>query len=233
MPNTEYRVHYIPRTREEADRENEKKNRSYLNYAHRCLLISLHGNLGFGTERLRTMSYNSYDVGEAAIEENTIPPLLTSVEDLLAGAEPEFGEPDFLETLGGTYWDLRKELISCGWEPEASLWPWKDPFTDADFPETWRKISVSQRKKREAFLRYANDMSKVCLTLMCMCAVELHRTNRFGAERLDRAMRPVGERWKQFMRVYLTMDEEAVIREQKKVRDEYNAMGAFRTEYGV
>lgn len=218
---------------QKADRKNEKSNRSYLNYAHRCLLLSLHKNMGFGAERMRTTSYNSYEVGEEAIADNTVKPLLTSVEDLMAGAEPEFGEPDFFETVASTYWHLRKELMAFGWDPEESLWPWKDPFSEEDFPQTWRKITKSQREKRADFLYYANAMSQICLTLMCMCAKELHNTNGFGAERMDRAMRPVGERWRRFMRIYLTMDEEAVIREQKAVRDEYNAMGYFTKEHAL
>ncbi len=84
-----------PLTQEEIDRKNEKENRSYLNFAHRALMISLHENLGFGGERMRTMAYNSFDVGEEALAEHTYKPLLTSVEDLLAGAEPEYGEADF------------------------------------------------------------------------------------------------------------------------------------------
>lgn len=233
MPNETMRVHRRPLTQKDIDRENEKENRSYLNFVHRALLVSLHENMGFGGERMRTMAYNSYDVGEAALAENTYKPLLTSVEDLLAGAEPEYGEADFFETVDGTYWALSRELLTLGWNPEESLWPWKEPFTDADFPETWRKVTKSQREKRTAYLHYANKMSQICLTLLCMCAKELNQTNGFGALRLDRAMRPVGKRWLELMRVYLTMDAKAVWEMRKALRDEYNGMGVFVKEYAV
>ncbi len=139
----------------------------------------------------------------------------------------------FFETVDGTYWALSREMLGIGWDPEKSLWPWKNPFTDADFPQSWRKVTKSQREKREAYLYYANKMSQICLTLLCMCGKELHKTNGFGAARLDRAMQPVGERWRKLMRVYLTMDANAVREERKKLRDEYNSMGIFREEYEV
>ena len=193
-------------------------------------MLSLHENLGFGTERMRTMSYNSYDVGEEALAENTYRPLLTSVEELLDGKEPEFGDPDFLETVSSTYWRLRREMLAFCWDPEESLWPWKEPFGDDDFPETWRKVTRRERDRRAAYLDYANKMSQICLTLMCVCAKELHRTNGMGALRMDRAMRPVGERWRAFMRIYLTMDEDAVEKAKRELLREYNAMRMFKEE---
>lgn len=225
-----YEVHLYPRTQEEADRFQAKDNRSYLNYVHRSLMLSLHENLGFGTERMRTMSYNSYDIGEDALADNTVRPLITSVEDLLRGAEPEFGDPDFLETVSNTFWSLKKEMLEFGWDPEESLWPWKEPFGDDDFPKTWRKVTKREREKRASFLDYANKMSQICLTLMCVCAKELHITNGMGALRMDRAMRPVGERWRAFMRIYLTMDEDAVEKAKRELLREYNAMRMFTEE---
>lgn len=216
---------------ERADRQNEKRNRSYLNYAHRCLLISCHA-AGFGGVRLRNLSYNSYTIGEAVMESRRVPELITSVEELLAGAEPEYREADFFETFEATYWHLRRELLGFGWDPDVRLWG-RAPFTDADFPATWRKVTKSQRETRAAFLFFANEMSNICRTMLCMAAVELHRTNGFGCDRMDRVMRPVADRWMQFMRLYLTTDEDAVRREQKAVRDEFNGMGCFTEEYAL
>lgn len=216
---------------ERADRRNERQNRSYLNYAHRCLLISCRA-AGFGGIRLRNLSYNSYTVGEEAMASRSTPELITSVEDLLAGAEPEYREADFFETVEATYWHLRRELLGIGWDPDERLWP-RAPFTDADFPATWRKVTKSQRETRAAFLFFANEMSNICRTMLCMAAVELHRTNGFGRGRMDRVMRPTAERWLRFMRIFLTMDDDAVRREQKAVLDEFNAMGCFTEEWAL
>lgn len=214
-----------------AEKTNEKNNRAYLNYAHRLLLLSCRAQ-GFGGVRLRNLTHNSYDVGEDAMARRNVPELITSVEDLMAGAEPEYREQDFLETVEATYWHLRRELVGFGWDPEKKLWE-RYPFTDADFPKTWRKVSAGQRLKREAFLFFANEMSHICKCLLCMAAVELHRTNEFGCERLDRVMRPVVDRWMQLMRIYLTMDRDAVKAEQIAVRNEFNAMGIFPEEYAL
>lgn len=213
-----------------AVRENEKSNRSYLNYAHRRLMISVHENCGYGGERLKRFSYNSYDIGEEALAQNTVAPLLSSVEELMAGADPRFGEVDFFETAANTYYSLRGELLAFGFDPEAVLWPWNNPFGMEDFLHTWYD-SASEREKKGAYLEFANKMSQLCLTLMCMSAKELHQTDGFGAGRMEKVMRPVGESWKKFMRIYLTMDKDAVDREKKAVRDAFNAMGCFLTEY--
>ena len=214
-----------------AEKTNEKNNRAFLNYAHRLLLISCRAQ-GFGGVRLRNLTHNSYDIGEDVIARRNVPELITSVEDLMAGAEPEYREQDFLETVEATYWSLRQELIAFGWDPEERLWG-RYPFTDDDFPPTWRKVTVKQRRAREAFLFFANEMSHMCKCMLCMAAVELHRTNKFGCERLDRVMRPVAERWIRFMRIYLAMDRNAVKAEQMAVRDEFNAMGIFPEELAL
>lgn len=211
---------------------NEKSNRSYLNYAHRCMLLSLR-SMGFGGQRLRALSYNSHDVGEAYMDESKVPMLLTPLDELLAGADAEFGEPDFHEVVDGTYWKLRRDLLAFGWDPEAVLWKKDKPFGEGDFPVSWRKVTVSQRRKREAFLFYANEMSLFVLTMMCMAAVELHRTNGFGAGRLDTAMAPVRERWIRLMRIYLAMDSDGVNREMKAVLREFNEMQVFTEEFAV
>lgn len=215
-----------------AIRENEKSNRSYLNYAHRRLMISAHENFGFGGERLKRFSYNTYDVGEEALAKNEVAPLLSSVEELMAGADPRFGEVDFFETAANTYYALRGELLAFGFDPEKSLWVFHDPYGMGDFPWTWYD-SASEREKKEAYLEFVNKMSQLCLTLLCMAAKELHQTEGFGAGRLDKVMRPVGESWDRLMRLYLTMDADVVQREKKAVRDAFNRMGCFTEEYAV
>lgn len=211
---------------------NEKSNRQFLNYAHRSLLISAHENLGFGGGRLRALSYNSYDVGEGYIADHTDKKLLTSVEDLLAGAEAEYAETNFFETVEDTYGALRRDLLLFGFDPDVSIWG-RRPFTEADFAGTWRKVTASQRRRREAFLFYANEMSQLCRTMLCMGAMELHQTNGIGAERMERVMHPVRESWFRLMRVYLAMDSAAVKREQKAMLDRFNEMGCFGKEYAV
>lgn len=218
--------------KEKAEKANYKSNRAYMNYVHRVFMIELRKLEKYGGVRLLRASRGAYDIGEAKIEENTILPLLTSVEDLMAGAEPEYGEPDFKEVLAHTFWNMRGELLEIGFDPQEALWEWREPFTMEDFPFDWY-TSVSEREKKEEYLSFVNQMSRICLTLMCMCALELHRNEKFGAERMAKVMRPVAERWRRLMLLYLTMDEDAVIREQKAVRDEFNAMGMFSEEYGI
>jgi hypothetical protein len=48
-----------------------------------------------------------------------------------------------------------------------------------------------------------------------------------------RVMEPVREAWLALMRVYLTMDQKAVLRMMKDVRDRFNDMGCFEKEYRV
>jgi hypothetical protein len=214
------------------EKSNEKSNRRMLNYAHRSLMVSARENLGFGGERLRRLSYNSYDVGEGYIADHTDKRLLTSVEDLMAGAEAVYAETDFFETVENTYSALRRDLRLFGFDPDVSVWG-RQPFTGDDFPSTWRKVTASQRKRREAFLFYANEMSQMCRTMLCMGAIELHQTNGVGAERMERVMIPVREDWFRLMRVYLTMDSDAVNRELKAMLDRFNMMGCFAEEYAL
>lgn len=221
-----------PEQEKKQEEVNEKNNRSYLNYAHRNMLMAAHTVLGYGGERMRRLSYNSYDVGEGYIADNTDKRLLTSVEDLMAGAEAEYAETDFFETVENTYTALRRDLLLFGFDPDIGLWD-RRPFTDADFPETWRKVTVSERKRREAFLFFANEMSQMCRTMLCMGAMELHQNGGVGAERMYRVMEPVREAWLALMRVYLTMDQKAVLRMMKDVRDRFNDMGCFEKEYRV
>lgn len=212
--------------------KNEKENKAYLHYVHRCLLISVHHAEGFGGVRLKQLANDAFDIGEAAVQAGTVREVLTPLEDLLAGVEAEYAEENFLETMGNTYFRLRRELTDIGWNPEAVLWPWKDPFTDADFPQTWRKVTASERKRRTEYLYFVNTMSQLALTLLCMCASALHARG-FGAGRLDRDMAPVADRWRRLMLLYLTGDEAAVFAERKAVRDEFNNMKCFAEEYEI
>ena len=208
---------------------NEKSNRKMLNYAHRSLLISAHNVLGYGGVRLKRLSYQSYDIGEEYIADHTDKKLLTSVEDMLAGAEAEYEETNFFETVEDTFGALRRDLLLFGFDPDASLWG-RMPFSNADFPQTWRKVTASQRRKRRAYLFYANEMSQLCRTMICMGLMELHQNGGVGAERMERVVAPVREDWFRLMRVYLAADSAGVTREQKAMLDRFNEMGCFAEE---
>lgn len=228
---------YLGRRTEEAvkswtEEQNEKENRAYLQYAHRCLLLSVR-NEGFGGVRLLRLSHNAFTLGEAVMAETNAPELITDVADLLAGAEPEFRDMDFFEHMRDTYFKLLQDMRQFGWDPESSLWTWKEPYGEGDFPPTWRKITASQRRKRAEYLFFVNEMSRLCLVLLCMCAEELHQTNGFGADRMDRVMRPVAERWDRLMRLYLAEDRRGIWAERKAVRDAFNEMEIFTKEYGI
>lgn len=221
-----------PEQEKKQEEANERSNRKMLNYAHRSLLISVHKALGYGGRRLRRLSAGSYDVGEGYIADHTDKKLLTSVEDLLVGAEAEYAETDFFETVEDTYGALRRDLLLFGFDPDISLWG-RRPFSEADFPATWRRVTASQRRKRDAFLFYANEMSQMCRTMLCMGLVELHQTGGIGAERMERVAAPVREDWFRLMRVYLAMDSAGVTQEQKRMRDAFNAIQCFAEEYAV
>ena len=87
-----------PEQAEREEKRSEKYNRRYLNYAHRCLLLSLRES-GFGESRLQAMSRNSYDVGEEYMETYRDRQVVTPLEELMAGANPEYKEEDFFETV--------------------------------------------------------------------------------------------------------------------------------------
>lgn len=218
-----------PDQAEREEKRSEKYNRRYLNYAHRCLLLSLRES-GFGESRLHAMSRNSYDVGEEYMETYRDRQVITPLEELLAGANPEYKAEDFFETVKNTYWALRRDLLPCGFDPEIALWPSESPFGESDFVLKGH-LSLKQRQQREAYLFYANEMSRLVLAMLCMGAKELHRTNGLGAMRLSRIMEPVKESWFRLMHLYLSMDMRAVEKEQKRILAEFNAMGCFPAEY--
>lgn len=86
------------------------------------------------------------------------------------------------------------------------------------------------RLKRQAFLFYANEMSHLCRTMICMGLVELHQNGGVGAERMERVVGAVREDWFRLMRVYLAMDSAGVVREQKAMLGRFNALGCFPEE---
>lgn len=209
----------------EQERQNLKANRAYLNYASRRLMLALRAE-GFGHDRLKRFNNQSFDLGQEYIEKTTVRELITPLDDLLAGAEPEYKEQALEDYAVDSYYAMRRDLRLYGWDPEQELWQ-TDPFTEADCPPA---NTVRERQKREDFLWYANKMSFYIREMLCMAALELHGTNRY-LERLNRVLHPVRDSWLKLMRLYLAMDKDAVEAEMKAVRKEFNDIGLFKMEY--
>lgn len=208
------------------ERRNIKSNNTYLNYASRCLLLAVRAE-GFGVDRLGRFNTQSQQLGRAYIEQYTVRECITSVEELLAGAEPEYRDAADSEYAVDSYYALRRDLNLFGWNPEVELWE-TNPFTEADCRPA---STVRERQKRADFLWYANSISFYIREMLCMAAMELHNTNGYGVDRLNRVMHPVRDRWLKLMHLYLAMDKAAVEAEMKAVLKEFNSIGLFAKEY--
>lgn len=188
--------------------ENIRKNTSFLNYASRRLMISVRENAGFGVERIRRLNENAVELGRSYIERYS---------------DDGYNESD-ADYAVNSYYALRRELRDIGWDPEAELWQTK-PFVRPrmGFPTSIRKI-------QDNYVWYANQMSFYVREMLCMSALELHQTNGFGVERLNRVFHPIRDDWFRLMRIYITMNEEDTDAEKKRILGRFNELGIFEKE---
>lgn len=206
----------IPVTKEWAKRrqkENIKNNNQYLNYASRCLMMSVRQNAGYGVSRLAIFNSGAHELGKEYIERYSPPGYEMSDRDYAVDS----------------YYAMRRDLLYAGWDPEVELWGY-NPFTDADLPAPAGHLTVRERRIREDYLYYANAISFYVREMYCMAALELHNNGGFGAMRLSRVLHPCRDRWLELMRVYLAIDKPGVERLMRAVLEEFNGMGCFAKE---
>lgn len=201
-----------PEQEERQRKNNIRNNEQYLNYISRCLMLSVRNNAGFGAVRLKRFNSGAYDISSEYIREYGMAK----------------GQADY-EYARDSYYAMRRDLQYIGWEPEAELWQ-TDPFDWRDFPTPGWGIPASERRKREDYLYYANQLSFYVRELLCGAALELHHTSGFGADRISRVMHPCRDRWLGLMRIYFTMDRVAVEKEMRAMLQEFNECGVFEKE---
>lgn len=194
-------------------KQNIKNNNQYLNYASRCLIMSVHDNAGYGVGRMKRFNDGAFSLGREYIDRYSPPDYQMSDQDYAVDS----------------YYAMQRDLLYIGWDPEAELWGY-NPFTEADLPALSGKPTVRERRIREDWLYYANAISFYVREMLCMAALELHNAGGMGAVRLSRVLHPVRDRWMELMRVYLAMDRDGVERLMKKVLAEFNACGCFAEE---
>ena len=186
---------------------NIRSNDQVFNYVGRLLAISVRKNAGFGIVRFERFNDNSHDIGQEFIKRYSSD--CDKDEDYAVYS----------------YYALRRELCYIGWDPEVELWA--DDVFDKYFMQGG---SRSQRQKQAAFVGYAKGISFYTREMLCMSALELNRTNKFGAERLNRVFHPVRDTYLNLMGIYLRQDIAGYFVELRRVQKEFNELGIFKSE---
>lgn len=189
-------------------------NTSFLSYASRIVYISLRNNFQFGKKRMKKLNRNSVDLTESYISRYT----------------PEGVPQEAPEYAVDSYYGMRMRLRDFGFDPETEMWG-LTPFGSDDFPSP--AATAKERERRKMHLHYANTISFYVREMWCGMALELHATNRFGADRLRRVFSTPVQRYMVTIRMYLRGDNAAMHTEKQATLDTFNKMKIFPKEYNA